>query len=91
MKFSTADLQKLKQAREQAPEFAALIDKIRHEFPGSKITYLKVGEIEFGKAIDPSKLVKPYLGDAGSAPKQSNRKPQTVGEKRRSRTRYREG
>ena len=94
MKFTPEDVEKLKAAREQNPEFAAMIDKIRAEFPGSKITYLKIGDLEYGEKTDESKCVVPYIPPSAvtTAPTTANRTAgrtaKTVGEKRRSNTRY---
>lgn len=35
--------------RNEAPELAAFVDSCRREFGEIKITYLKVGEVEFGE------------------------------------------
>ena len=60
-KYTAEDIAKLKAAREANPEFAAWIDEFRKEFPGSKLTYIKVGDIEFGTPSKPG--VTPCLLD----------------------------
>lgn len=93
MKFTPEDLQKLKQARENSPDFAAAIDKIREQFPGSKITYLKIGDAEFGKKTDEAMSVVPHLRsehDASVTALTTVKRGVTVGERRRSGTKYRE-
>lgn len=67
-----------------------MIDQIRAEFPGSKITYLKIGDLEYGEKTDPSKCVTPNLEYAMSRMKEKERKAKTAGEKRRSLMRYKE-
>lgn len=47
--------------RAEAPELATLIDGLREEFPDIKITYLKVGEQEFGKPMDRTHHVSMYV------------------------------
>ena len=93
MKFTPEDVEKLKAAREQHPEFASMIDKIRAEFPGSKITYLKIGDAEFGKKTDEAMSVVPHLrseNDASVTALTTVKRGGTVGERRRSGTKYRE-
>lgn len=93
MKFTPEDVEKLRAAREQHPEFASMIDKIRAEFPGSKITYLKIGDLEYGEKPDPSNLVVPIIqtpSRTAATARPTARTAKTVGEKRRSNTRYKE-
>jgi len=68
-----------------------VIDKIRAEFPGSKITYLKIGDLEYGEKTDPSKCVTPNLDYEMSRDRtKQKRAARTVGEKRRLNTQYKE-
>jgi hypothetical protein len=46
------------QLRSQAPDLAAFMDDLRGEFPGLKVTYLKVGETELGLKMDESRFVE---------------------------------
>lgn len=60
-KFTAEDKEKLKKIREEHPDFAKFIDDFRSQFPGSKVTYLKVGDVEFGTPSPPG--VTPCLVD----------------------------
>lgn len=38
------------------PDFGAMIDGLREEFPGIKLAYLKTDEVEIGTPTDPRRL-----------------------------------
>lgn len=82
MRLTEQQLADLKAARLRHPEFAASIDQIREAFPGSKLTYIKIDELEVGdKPLDG---IQPYIsGVVKKAPK-----PTTVGQKRRGLNKY---
>lgn len=96
-KWSPEQIAMLKKIREDNPEFAQTIDELRKQFPGSKIVYLKSGDFEVGERTDPEKCVAPCidyeaLARAKETAEKGTRiaKPQTVAEKRRAMTRYKE-
>lgn len=93
-KWTPEQIAQLKQIREDNPEFAKEIDALRLQFPGSKIVYMKSGDLEFGERgpegvvpfIDHAALAREKAG----AKPQEKRKPMTVADKRRAVMKYKE-
>jgi len=72
----------LKEARLRHPEFAASIDQIRAAFPGAKISYIKVDDVELGEKLPDG--IQPHVSDERKqAPKLT-----TVGQQRRGLNKY---
>lgn len=82
----------MKDARKDSPELSAIIDLFRFEFPGTKILHLKIGDLEYGEPTKPEDCVVPKFepSTGAAAAKATVRKARTVGETRRSSTRYKE-
>lgn len=85
MRLTEQQLADLKRARLRHPEFASQIDAIRAAFPGSRITYIRIEDLELGEKLLDG--VIPHVPTYAPGFKQN--KAPTVGEKRRSLNRYR--